>query len=389
MARDGHERHKRLRIRSRSRSPRSKKPRDRDTSHRDRDRDKDRSDRDKHRKSKSRDDKSKKYSSSARRDRRRSRSPERSKSPDKRKSPDRKRSPERRKSPERKEFPERQKSPLEDTKPVVKPVKVEVEIQEEAAPPQSKEDEQKDLEIEMQKRRERVEKWRAERKIQEMENGAVTAPVVNTPAKKWSLEDDDEEEEDDIKQKVEAARVGIMEALGEVEENPVEEVDEEDPLDSFMQSIENEVRQVKKLDSQKTKGADIDKGELLEQNQDALEYSSEEETEDLATTMSGLIKQKEQKVFKVDHNKIKYLPFRKDFYVEIPEIARMTPEEVEEYRLELEGIKVKGKGCPKPIKTWAQCGVSKKEMEILKKLSYEKPTPIQAQTIPAIMSGGF
>ena len=26
-------------------------------------------------------------------------------------------------------------------------------------------------------------------------------------------------------------------------------------------------------------------------------------------------------------------------------------------------------------------------MEILKKLAYEKPTPIQTQTIPAIMSG--
>ena len=26
-------------------------------------------------------------------------------------------------------------------------------------------------------------------------------------------------------------------------------------------------------------------------------------------------------------------------------------------------------------------------MEILKKLAYEKPTPIQSQTIPAIMSG--
>ena len=54
---------------------------------------------------------------------------------------------------------------------------------------------------------------------------------------------------------------------------------------------------------------------------------------------------------------------------------------------ELEGIKTKGKGCPKPIKTWAQCGVSKKELDILKKLAYEKPTPIQAQTIPAAMSG--
>jgi hypothetical protein len=54
---------------------------------------------------------------------------------------------------------------------------------------------------------------------------------------------------------------------------------------------------------------------------------------------------------------------------------------------ELEGIRVKGKGCPKPIKTWAQCGVSKKELDVLKKQNYEKPTPIQAQAIPAIMSG--
>jgi ATP-dependent RNA helicase DDX46/PRP5 len=54
---------------------------------------------------------------------------------------------------------------------------------------------------------------------------------------------------------------------------------------------------------------------------------------------------------------------------------------------ELEGIRVKGKGCPKPIKTWAQCGVSKKELDVLKKQSYEKPTPIQVQAIPAIMSG--
>jgi ATP-dependent RNA helicase DDX46/PRP5 len=77
------------------------------------------------------------------------------------------------------------------------------------------------------------------------------------------------------------------------------------------------------------------KGELVEQNQDALEYSSEEESEDLASAMSGLansnIKQKE-KVFKIDHNKINYFPFRKNFYVEVPDIARMTQEEVDEYR---------------------------------------------------------
>ena len=41
--------------------------------------------------------------------------------------------------------------------------------------------------------------------------------------------------------------------------------------------------------------------------------------------------------------------------------------EVDSYRMELEDIKVRGKHCPKPIKTWAQCGVSKKEVDCLRK----------------------
>lgn len=35
----------------------------------------------------------------------------------------------------------------------------------------------------------------------------------------------------------------------------------------------------------------------------------------------------------------------------------------------------------------AQTGVSLKILEVLKHCKYEKPTPIQAQAIPAIMSG--
>ncbi|OTF79316.1 hypothetical protein BLA29_015185, partial [Euroglyphus maynei] len=65
----------------------------------------------------------------------------------------------------------------------------------------------------------------------------------------------------------------------------------------------------------------------------------------------------------------------------------MTDEEVAAYKIEMEGIKTKGKGCPRPIKSWAQCGVSKKVLEVLKRNNYEKPTPIQCQAIPAIMSG--
>ena len=45
----------------------------------------------------------------------------------------------------------------------------------------------------------------------------------------------------------------------------------------------------------------------------------------------------------VDHNKIEYLDFKKDFYREVPEITKMTDEEVEAYREEMESIKIKGK----------------------------------------------
>jgi ATP-dependent RNA helicase DDX46/PRP5 len=90
---------------------------------------------------------------------------------------------------------------------------------------------------------------------------------------------------------------------------------------------------------------------------------------------------------KTDHSVITYSSFRKNFYSEVPELARLTPTEVEAYRCELEGIRVKGKGCPKPIQKWAHAGLSRKEMDVLRKQGFETPTPIQAQAIPAIMSG--
>lgn len=46
---------------------------------------------------------------------------------------------------------------------------------------------------------------------------------------------------------------------------------------------------------------------------------------------------------------------------------RSLPTDVNMFRLELEGITVKGKGCAKPIKTWVQCGVSMKILNALKK----------------------
>uniref|UniRef100_A0A3B3SG79 Probable ATP-dependent RNA helicase DDX46 n=1 Tax=Paramormyrops kingsleyae TaxID=1676925 RepID=A0A3B3SG79_9TELE len=254
---------------------------------------------------------------------------------------------------------------------------------------------QNKLEEEMRKRKERVEKWREEQRKKAMENiGELKKELEEMKqGKKWSLEDDDEEQEKSVEVAV-----------------PMEVPEEEelDPLDAYMEEVKEEV---KKFNMGTMKGANDKKGgmtvtkvltvvttkkapnttkkkgELMENDQDAMEYSSEEEEVDLQTALTGY-QTKQRKVLEpVDHQKIEYEPYRKNFYVEVPDLAKMTQEEVNVYRLELEGITVKGKGCPKPIKTWVQCGISMKILSALKKHSYEKPTPIQAQAIPAIMSG--
>ncbi|XP_060522677.1 probable ATP-dependent RNA helicase DDX46 [Cylas formicarius] len=295
-----------------------------------------------------------------------------------------------------------------------------------------KEEEQKKLELEMQKRRERIERWRAERKKKEQEakidaksdNSVPNLTAPQEAQKKWSLEDDSEDEDkneklekeetdkeekendkdkDKEEQKQEEAPAVKAKEPEVVTNEPV--ADEVDPLDEFMMGVQEEVRKINKIDMKKPSKADTkkgslviltgvakakqdtNKGELIEQNQDGLEYSSEEEAEDLKDTAASIANKQKKDLARIDHNNIIYLSFRKNFYVEVPEIAKMTHAEVDAYREELEGIKVKGKGCPKPIKTWAQCGVSTKELNVLKKLGFDKPTPIQAQAVPAIMSG--
>uniref|UniRef100_A0A3Q3K4L2 Probable ATP-dependent RNA helicase DDX46 n=1 Tax=Monopterus albus TaxID=43700 RepID=A0A3Q3K4L2_MONAL len=256
---------------------------------------------------------------------------------------------------------------------------------------------QNKLEEEMRKRKERVEKWREEQRKKAIENiGEIKKELEEMKqGKKWSLEDDEGEEKKEEGEKEQEVPMELQ-----------TEEDDVDPLDAYMEEVKQEVKKfnigamkgndkkgamtvTKVVTVVKTKKGPTHKkkGELMENDQDAMEYSSEEEEVDLQTALTGF-QTKQRKILEpVDHGKIQYESYRKNFYVEVPELAKMTPEEVNAYRLELEGIIVKGKGCPKPIKTWVQCGVSMKILNALKKHSYEKPTPIQAQAIPAIMSG--
>jgi ATP-dependent RNA helicase DDX46/PRP5 len=98
-------------------------------------------------------------------------------------------------------------------------------------------------------------------------------------------------------------------------------------------------------------------------------------------------KPKKKDIPSVDYSKLDLAPIRKNFWVEPAELSNLTEAETNDLRLELDGIKVSGKDVPKPVQKWAQCGLPRSTLDILADLGYEKPTPIQMQALPALMSG--
>ena len=157
-----------------------------------------------------------------------------------------------------------------------------------------------------------------------------------------------------------------------------EDEDEEDPLDAFMKEIYKTPVESVKSSFSTLKGR---KDDIKEDR-----FFDEEEKED-EEDESWKQKVRKRELEQVDHSKVIYRPFRKNFYIEVPDIKNMTKEEVKEYRESLGNIKIRGKKCPRPIKGFHQCGLNDRILELLKKYGYAKPTPIQAQAIPAIMSG--
>lgn len=97
----------------------------------------------------------------------------------------------------------------------------------------------------MQKRRERIERWRAERKKKELEatkKDGKTSILANLqlPMKKWSLEDDSDEETPVVQNNTkEAKEEGVKEEVEEVKEEVKDEEEEIDPLDAFMAEVGN------------------------------------------------------------------------------------------------------------------------------------------------------
>ncbi|KAJ6931855.1 LOW QUALITY PROTEIN: hypothetical protein NC652_015134 [Populus alba x Populus x berolinensis] len=302
------------------------------------------------------------------------------------------------------------------------------------------EEEQKKLDEEMEKRRRRVQEWqelRRKKEETESEKGGEEANVDESKSgKTWTLEGESDDEEApptgksdmDMEQEENAIpdkEAGDAMVVGHREwhfcsTNEVDAVngDEEiDPLDAFMNSMvlpevemlnnavvtqtaDDNKADSKKKDKkdeginggQRKKGSHKSLGRIIpgeDSDSDHGDLENSEvplEDEDDDEFMKRVKKTKAEKLSIVDHSKIDYSPFRKNFYIEVKEILRMTPEEVTAYRKLLE-LKIHGKDVPKPIKTWHQTGLTSKILETIKKLNYEKPMTIQAQALPIIMSG--
>ncbi|QBM88239.1 ATP-dependent RNA helicase DDX46/PRP5 [Metschnikowia aff. pulcherrima] len=172
-----------------------------------------------------------------------------------------------------------------------------------------------------------------------------------------------------------------------------EETIQKDELDIFIESLEPAESSLETgipntKSGAKTKEAPVFAAPLMgvEEEEEEEEDSEDEDDKLILAKMKNLAKGKE--LAKVDHSQIAYMPFKKDFYVEPPSIAGLTADEVKSLRIELDGIKVSGKNVPRPIWDWAQLGLSPLVLSVMQdKLSYTKPTLIQLQALPAIMSG--
>ncbi|KAI9016328.1 P-loop containing nucleoside triphosphate hydrolase protein [Phycomyces nitens] len=180
----------------------------------------------------------------------------------------------------------------------------------------------------------------------------------------------------------------------EVEEKdePMGEVEEVDPLEAYMMDVTAEARKINEEDKKRMQ--EIGKSDTKRTNEEeeadfepsaATEEDMGSDPEDILALAAKKVKRKD--LAPVDHSQMEYEPFRKNFYIEPPELKEMTTDQVDMLRIELDGIKIRGVNCPKPVLKWTHCGLPAGCLEVIRKLKFDKPTSIQAQAIPAIMNG--
>ncbi|TCD66931.1 pre-mRNA processing RNA-helicase [Steccherinum ochraceum] len=222
------------------------------------------------------------------------------------------------------------------------------------------------------------------RKLETLDLPEVDMTMADEHSNIGDLEGDDEDEDG------EKAHTKASDAMDEDE-------DDVDPLDAFMSGVKEEVKKVNIEDLKKMNGngssrvrlddpmAEDAGGEAAEGGEVDEIDATELNPEDILALAAKKAKKKD--LASVDHSRVAYEPFRKEFYNPPPDIAAMTDEEADLLRLALDGIKIRGVECPRPVTKWSHFGLPAVCLDVIKRLNYTAPTPIQAQAVPAIMSG--
>lgn len=159
------------------------------------------------------------------------------------------------------------------------------------------------------------------------------------------------------------------------------EEEEIDPLDAFMNELAVPQDPTPTLPPSRTKKNDV---QVFNNDDDDDLTAVGDNTDDILALAA---KRKKKDIPTVNHEKVEYEPFRKSFYSEPVELAEMSKEDLDILRADLDNITVRGKEPPKPILKWSQGGFGAQILDVIRDMGFEKPTPIQSQTLPAIMSG--
>eukprot|EP01045_Picozoa_sp_COSAG04_P017644 COSAG04_NODE_1574_length_6276_cov_3.068480_4_plen_797_part_00 len=179
--------------------------------------------------------------------------------------------------------------------------------------------------------------------------------------------------------------------------------EEEDPLDAFMSGVSQEVRDNKP--SAAAKGEEMEEEDMMDgyqhkdgvggggggDNSDDEVYAAAKKADKVAAS-----KDKDDDDSKptgvlpvIDHSEVVYLPFRRDFYQESAEVAGMSEQAVSAYKKELD-VSVTwltGGAAPRPVQSFKQVGFPTQIMRGIEKAGYEKPSAVQAQAWPVLLSG--
>ncbi|KAJ2768352.1 pre-mRNA processing RNA-helicase, partial [Coemansia linderi] len=123
------------------------------------------------------------------------------------------------------------------------------------------------------------------------------------------------------------------------------DISESDPLEDYMQGVGALVDGGSKDIDMSEGGGD---GLLAPAGEEASfgDDDAADDPEDALALAAKRLKKKDLVV--VDHSKMNYESFKKDFYIEPAELRNLTAEEVDMMRIDLGGVKIRGVDAPKP-----------------------------------------